>query len=314
MEIYPKKNENSTLTVEKYFKSQVNSIPITNEKINIISDSKFLSRNLNFPKIEYPGILEITVIGSQSMSFSTKIKIDKMGLIGKSLRNIKSNITYFGFIEDLSLNNENNENSIDYLIPQKKFEDEETDSVKFIGRFFRIYFNTKNLNYYLRDLGNCLGTYVKVKESIILKNEDMINVGDTYLIFNFENDKSKNNTNNDIINIQIAELNKNNESQNRKFSFNSSKKIIRIGRKKYNNDIELNDHLVSKVNCNIQYDEKNGWKIKDGNEIITETGENKITNSTNGTWILAIDDFLIYDNMIFKSNLNLFRCNFSKQN
>jgi hypothetical protein len=314
MEIYPKKNENSTLTVEKYFKSQVNSIPITNEKINIISDSKFLSRNLNFPKIEYPGILEITVIGSQSMSYGTKIKIDKMGLIGKSLRNIKSNITYFGFIEDLSLNNENNENSIDYLIPQKKFEDEETDNVKFIGRFFRIYFNTKNLNFYLRDLGNCLGTYVKVKESIILKNEDMINVGDTYLIFNFENDKSKNNTNNDIINIQIAELNKNNESQNRKFSFNSSKKIIRIGRKKYNNDIELDDHLVSKVNCNIQYDEKNGWKIKDGNEIITETGENKITSSTNGTWILAIDDFLIYDNMIFKSNLNLFRCNFSKQN
>ena len=314
MEIYPKKNEDSTIKVEKYFKSQSNTIPITNEKITIISDTKFLSRNLNFPKIEYPGILEITVIGSQSMSYGTKIKIDKMGLIGKSLRNIKSNITYFGFIEDLNLNNEKNDNSIDYLIPQKKFEDEENDNLKFIGRFFRIYFNTKNLNYYLRDLGNCLGTYVKVKESIILKNEDMINVGDTFLIFHFENDKSKNNSNNDIINIQITELNKNNESQNREFSFNSSKKIIRIGRKKYNNDIELNDHLVSKVNCNIQYDEKNGWKIKDGNEIISENGESKITNSTNGTWILAIDDFLIYENMIFKSNLNLFRCNFIKQN
>ena len=248
------------------------------------------------------------------MSYGTKIKIDKMGLIGKSLRNIKSNITYFGFIEDLNLNNEKNDNSIDYLIPQKKFEDEENDNLKFIGRFFRIYFNTKNLNYYLRDLGNCLGTYVKVKESIILKNEDMINVGDTFLIFHFKNNKSKNNSNNDIINIQITELNKNNESQNREFSFNSSKKIIRIGRKKYNNDIELNDHLVSKVNCNIQYDEKNGWKIKDGNEIISENGESKITNSTNGTWILAIDDFLIYENMIFKSNLNLFRCNFIKQN
>ena len=314
MEIYPKQNDKSTITVEKYFKSQVNTIPVTNEKINITSDSKFLSRNINFPIIEYPGILEITVIGSQSMSFGTKIKIDKMGLIGKSLRNIKSNITYFGFIEDLNLNNENNENSIDYLIPQKKFEDEENDNVKFIGRFFRIYFNNKNFNYYLRDLGNCLGTYVKIKESILLKNEDMINVGDTYLIFNFENDNSKNNTNNDIINIQIAELNKNNENQNRKFSFNSSKKIIRIGRKKHNNDIELDDHLVSKVNCNIQYDENNGWKINDGNEIISETGESKITHSTNGTWILAIDDFVIYENMIFKSNLNLFKCNFIKQN
>ena len=39
-----------------------------------------------------------------------------MGLMEKSLRNIKSNITYFGFIEDLNLNNENNENSIDSLI------------------------------------------------------------------------------------------------------------------------------------------------------------------------------------------------------
>jgi hypothetical protein len=185
------------------------------------------------------------------MSFGTKIKIDKMGLMEKSLRNIKSNITYFGFIEDLNLNNEKNDNSIDYLITQKKFEDEENDNLKFIGRFFRIYFNTKNLNYYLRDLGNCLGTYVKVKESIILKNEDMINVGDTFLIFHFENDKSKNNSNNDIINIQITELNKDNESQNREFSFNSSKKIIRIGRKKYNNDIELNDHLVSKVNLKL---------------------------------------------------------------
>jgi hypothetical protein len=152
MEIYPKKNEDSTIKVEKYFKSQSNTIPITNEKITIISDTKFLSRNINFPKIEYPGILEITVIGSQSMSFGTKIKIDKMGLMEKSLRNIKSNITYFGFIEDLNLNNEKNDNSIDYLIPQKKFEDEENDNLKFIGRFFRIYFNTKNLNYYLRDL------------------------------------------------------------------------------------------------------------------------------------------------------------------
>ena len=118
MEIHPEiieKNEKE----ETNLKSPINSIRITKEQINIISDSKFASRNINLPNIEYPGILQITVISSQSMIVGTKIKIDKMGLIEKSLRNIKSNIIYFGNIEDLNLNNNDNENSIDYLLPQK---------------------------------------------------------------------------------------------------------------------------------------------------------------------------------------------------
>ena len=118
MDIHPEiidKNEKE----ETNLKSPINSVRITKEQINIISDSKFASRNINLPKIEYPGILEITVISSQSMRFGTKIKIDKMGLMEKSLRNIKSNIIYFGYIDDLNLNKDNNENSIDYLLPQK---------------------------------------------------------------------------------------------------------------------------------------------------------------------------------------------------
>ena len=257
------------------------------------------------------------------MTFGTKIKINNNGLMEKSLRNIKSNIIYFGYINDINLNNQDNENSIDYLLPQKTFNDE-NNNISFNGRFFRIYFNTNNLNYYLRDLGNCFGTFIKIKEPILLKNDDMINIGDTYLIFKFENslrkenfEKENNELNkniNDIINIQIAELNKNKESQSRNFTFYSSKKIIRIGRKKHNNDIELEDSLVSKVNCNIVYDDYEGWKLKDGNEIINVNGLKKVTESTNGTWILAIDDFKIYENMIFKCNFNLFKCNFIKQN
>ena len=310
MEIYPNKNGNNNEIKVKYFKTPTNTIPVTNETINL--EPKFISRDNDFLLNDCPGILEITVIGSQSMSFGTKIKINKNGLMEKSLRNINSNITYFGFIDDI--NNQNNENSIDYLIPQKKFEDENNDNLKFSGRFFRIFYNNKNLNYYLRDLGNCIGTYVKIFEPIILKNNDMINIGDTYLIFNFEDSNNENEIiKNDIINIKLSELNKNKESQNRSFSYNSNKKIIRIGRKKHNNDIELEDSLVSKVNSNIQYYENEGWKIKDGNEIISPTGQNKIIHSTNGTWILAIDDFIIHENMIFKSNFNLFKCNFIQE-
>ena len=119
----------------------------------------------------------------------------------------------------------------------------------------------------------------------------MINIGDTYLIFKFEtslkkenfenkeNDIENNNIKdlliNDIINIHVAELNHNKETQSRNFQFDSNKKIIRIGRKKNNNDIELKDSLVSKINCNIQYNGINGWFINDGDETITHIGESK---------------------------------------
>jgi hypothetical protein len=64
-------------------------------------------------------------------------------------------------------------------------------------------------------------------------------------------------------------------------------------------DIQLNDKLLSKVHCEISYQEPDGWVLIDGC-----AGK----PSTNGTWIYLNDDFQIYEKMIFKSNQTIFQC------
>jgi hypothetical protein len=64
-------------------------------------------------------------------------------------------------------------------------------------------------------------------------------------------------------------------------------------------DIQLNDKLLSKIHCVINYSEKEGWTLIDGHE-------NK--NSTNGTWLYLNEDTEIYEKMIFKSNQTIFQC------
>ena len=49
--------------------------------------------------------------------------------------------------------------------------------------------------------------------------------------------------------------------------------------------------------------------IKDGSDTILKTGEIMRNFSKNGTWVLASDNIKITNNMIFKSNFNIFKCN-----
>ena len=265
-----------------------------------------------------PYILELEVLNSSSFPIGTRIKIDQFGLIEGSLRNAKDNITYFGFLENSENNtNEkdkiNDNNSIDYLLPLKHCEK--------YGRFFKIQYITKLNEYIIKDLGNGLGTFIKIQDSINIRKNSMINIGDSYLIFNFvdsneeknekENGNGNGNTNgiNKKLKVKIFDSKNNNDIKESIFDNNSINKI-HIGRKNHGNDIELNDHLSSKINCVIQYIDDNGWIIKDGNEVILKNGDIKRNSSTNGTWFLANENIKIINNLIFKSNFSIFKCNF----
>ena len=86
------------------------------------------------------------------------------------------------------------------------------------------------------------------------------------------------------------------------YTFNAiEKQNIIIGRN-FNCDIKIDDDLLSRVNSTLIYKE-NEWYLYDGNYI-----KNPESKSTNGTWIYLIDETQIYDNMIFKSNQNLWNC------
>ena len=262
-------------------------------------------------------ILLITIVNSQTLSTGTKLKINSEGLTRGSKRNANDGITYFGYTEG-------DDKTVDYLLPPKFTQGafKSSENEKCIGRYFQISYNTIMKSYYLRDLGNGLGTFVKIKDCMSLKDNSLINIGDSYLVITFDPPIEKTEGNEEetiesryqgigrrlIVNLYDEKR----DNQKKTYSFVPSGKIIRIGRRKHGNDIELEDSLVSKVNSNIQYHDKEGWIIRDGNEIRTPTGELQQMPSTNGTWFLAIEDYRIYDGLIFKGHFNLFCCNFIK--
>ncbi len=67
---------------------------------------------------------------------------------------------------------------MDYLIRPK---DQQYDN-RYVGRHFQIYFNPDIMKYYLKDLGNGFGTFIKIQSETLLKDNSLINIGDSYLV------------------------------------------------------------------------------------------------------------------------------------
>jgi len=66
-------------------------------------------------------------------------------------------------------------------------------------------------------------------------------------------------------------------------------------------DIHIDDKLMSKIHCVINFSETSGWILYDG-------FNNK--RSMNGSWLYLNDDYEIYNKMIFSSNQNIFQIDF----
>ena len=248
--------------------------------------------------------MQLEVLNSFSLSVGTKIKIDKEGLIEGSLRKTKDGITYFGYMGNNNNNiiKEEEENTLDYLLPIKKCDNP--------GRFFKIQYIDKLNEYILKDLKKGLGTFVKIQDSMYLRNKTLINIGNAYIaVFFCEKDKKENKNDLYGFNCDIKIKVYNNDIKEY-FYEKGKENDIKIGRINYGNDIELDDNLSSKINCMIRYNNIKGWMIKDGSDIILKNGEINRNFSKNGTWVLASDNIKINDNMIFKSNFNIFKCNF----
>lgn len=236
-------------------------------------------------------------------------------MIEDSLRNAKDSITYFGYTDNIDLTNKSDTDSLDFIIPLKHSEK--------TGRFFKIEFLAKINEYIIKDLGKGLGTFIKIQDYMYIRDNSMINIGDSYLTFLFGNEFNDNeidmvrykndNINGKDLKLKIKLFGKNQDNSIKEFIINNDdKKIVHIGRKNHDNEIELDDNLSSKVNCVILYDCEKGWLVKDGNETVGKNGEVKRSYSTNGTWFLAVNNTKITDGMIFKTNFNIFKCNLIK--
>lgn len=214
-------------------------------------------------------------------------------MIENSLRNERDGYTFFGYFPP------NDINKIDFMLkPKEPFFEE-----RFIGKHFQIKFNPYTLKYHILDLGCGFGTFKKLISQTIIKDNFFINIGNSYIVFTYNDDDKIQNLkieNSDILFIKVFNPNINYD----KVSFNPLNKIkLYIGRD-LNNDVYINDQLLSRIHCTVFYKENLGWLIKDGNI----KDNNLVTPSTNGTWLMINEDTEIFNNMIFKSNQNLFKC------
>ena len=286
-----KNNINSTL--------YTNSNNTKNTGVNTYSSSSHIKKALfstnenNLQNVNYTN-LDLEVINSWNLPKGLKMHINKDHL-QNSLRNINDGRIYFGFQKDI--NDLDNKPYIDYLLLPK---DNDYDD-KFIGIHFQIKYDENNFKYYIKDLGSGYGTFVKLTEPIKIKNNLLINIGETFIVFTINEDKEKSD---DII-LKIFTGN----GQSEIFEFNPKKKNIIIGRD-INCDVYMEDKMLSRKHCYIYYEKsennnegRSNWFIKDGDL------DGK--KSTNDTWIYALEDILIYDQMIFKANHSLFKCNCS---
>ena len=190
---------------------------------------------------------------------------------------------------------------MDFVLPSKidsinKEESLKDDIDNFI--YLKIRYDFLSHKYYLKDMGNSFGTYIKIDNAII-KEKAVINIGNTYMAFSYNIYLNNKNSCCSKKYLFLKIINDNKEYE--PIVLEENKNSYFIGRSK-NSDIQIDDVCLSKINCTLYY-EDNIWKIQDG-----ERFGNK---STNGTWILASEDNEILDKMIFKSNKYNFYCSFS---
>ena len=259
--------ENKTKnSINSLSKKKTNEKTEKNKKNDISKESKKENEN---------NCLDLEILNSWNLPIGLQLHLDEFGL-KNSIRNKGDGFTYFGFQTEESLNTEP---FIDYLLGPK---DQEYDE-QFVGKHFQIRYDNDTKKYYIKDLGNGFGTFIKLINEQKIKDNLLINIGETYIVFSFNND----NENEIIIKLFSGE-----EQQNT-YTFNSDNQKCII----------IDDKMLSRVHCCINYKEKGeekGWYIKDGNL--------QGKKSTNDTWFYSAEETLIYNQMIFKTNHNLFKC------
>ena len=239
--------------------------------------------------------LNLEILRSYNLKKGEILKIDAYGMI-KSFRNKKDGYTYFGYYPN------NRKNEVDFILKPI----EENFEQRFIGKHFQIKFNPYDLKYYILDLGCGFGTFRKLIIDTIITDNFLINIGNSYIVFTYDDRNNyKNEEDKDIIKILRLKIFSGTLRSEQVLINPLIQNKIYIGRDS-NNYIIIQDNLLSKIHCTVYFKDNLEWVIQDGyvNEL------NIIKPSTNGTWLMLNVETEIKNEMIFKSNQNLFKCKY----
>jgi len=287
-----------------------NDLNTSNTNENVPSMSTSLLQKL----VNKADKLEIEIINSLSENSNSKIEINTLGMVQGSKRKAKDGITYFGLIDEdnsyIDTNNNNNNNQdVDYIINTNEIINEENNNL--LGRHFRIRFDINTMKYYIKDLGRGFGTFKKIINKAKIKDSYLLNIGNSYIVCTFGVDEYYQEgmgieDGDKTLNIKVfSEI-----PQTEPHFFNPKQfKRVYIGRD-ISCNIIVDDSLLSRVHCTIEYNDEEGWVIYDG-KIGDDESKNK--QSTNGTWLYLIEEIPIEEGLIFKNNKNAFECHIIHQ-
>ena len=312
-------NNNSSLINKLNLENKVqpkriqNNINLGNNELNTSNTNEnvpSLSTSLLQKLANKADKLEIEIINSLSTNSSLTIEINTLGMVQGSKRKAKDGITYFGLIdEENSYIDTNNNQDVDFVINTNEIINEENNNL--LGRHFRIRFDVNTMKYYIKDLGRGFGTFKKIINKAKIKDSYLLNIGNSYIVCTFGVDEYYQEgmgieDGDKTLNIKVfSEI-----PQTEPHFFNPKQfKRVYIGRD-ISCNIIVDDSLLSRVHCTIEYDEEEGWVIYDGK---IDDDENKNKPSTNGTWLYLIEEIPIEDGLIFKNNKNAFECHIIHQ-
>ncbi len=239
--------------------------------------------------------LTLEILRSYNLKKGEILKIDAYGMI-KSFRNKKDGYTYFGYFPN------DRKSEVDFILKPI----EENFEQRFIGKHFQIKFNPYDLKYYILDLGCGFGTFRKLTIDTIITDNFLINIGNSYIVFTYDDrNNNKNDEDKDILKILRLKIFSGTLRSEQVLINPLIQNRIYIGRDS-NNYIIIQDNLLSKVHCTVYFKDNLEWVIQDGyvNEL------NIIKPSTNGTWLMLNLETEITNEMIIKSNQNLFKCKY----
>ena len=167
-------------------------------------------------------------------------------------------------------NSNNNSNS------KNNFSTKTIDKIK--SAFFKIFYDYDKHLYYLIDLGVGYGTFYKIEEETTIKENSIVNIGESYLVFTFKDKRmdTEEQLNDDYLILKIYS----NDQEYEPIIIESNDKVYQVGRSD-KSDVYIKDRMLSRVHCILFYIDNN-WYIKDGNENKNE--------STNGTWMYANEE------------------------
>lgn len=211
-----------------------------------------------------------------------KIKIGPLG-ITENGRQQADGITFFG--------------SQKYIVSDKDSEKSPYNDVVLndptVGsRHCMIKYDPASQSYYLKDLGDGSGTFVKVDQETALKTGYIISFADSHILLSISRPSSNSKENENIV-LKFLDGPKADEV----YTFRPTDKLIRVGRVS-DCEIKFDVNTLSRYQFTIVYKESKGWVVIDGYD-----GK----QSTNGTWLFVEDYYEISQNIAVKIGQTLFK-------